>query len=164
MPSMGLSAPPSTWYRPRNSRVRSMAATSFASSTTQMIAWLRRGSRQIAQVSCSLTLPQMSQNFTLSRTSIRICASRVVSKLCVCRMWNAMRCADFGPMPGRRPSSSISSWTIPSYTRYSALSCAAAGLAADSDAGSRVTGRSRGARSCSSMKFAPRSSRTTASP
>jgi hypothetical protein len=66
-------------------------------------------SRQIVQVSCSLTLPQMEQKRTLSRTSIRICASRVVSKLWVCKMWNAMRCADFGPMPGRRPSSSMSS-------------------------------------------------------
>ena len=28
--------------------------------------------------------------------------------------WNAMRCADFGPTPGSRPSSSISAWTGPS--------------------------------------------------
>jgi hypothetical protein len=26
-----------------------------------------------------------------------------------------MRCADFGPIPGRRPNSSIRSWTMPSY-------------------------------------------------
>ena len=82
MPSIGLIAPPSTWYRPRNSRVRSIATTSFASSTTQIVALLRRGSRQIAQVSCSETLPQTLQNRTLSRTSIRISARRVVSKLC----------------------------------------------------------------------------------
>ena len=47
MPSIGLIAPPSTWYSPRNSRVRSIATTSFASSTTQIVAGLRRGSRQI---------------------------------------------------------------------------------------------------------------------
>jgi hypothetical protein len=116
MPSIGLIAPPSTWYSPRNSRVRSMATTSFASSTTQMVECERRGSRQMPQSSCSATLPQSWQNFTLSRSSVRMAASRDTSKLSVCTMWNAMRCADFGPIPGRRPSSSISSWTIPSYT------------------------------------------------
>ena len=81
-----------------------------------IVAGLRRGSRQIAQVSCSETLPHTLQKRTLSRTTIRISARRVVSKLSVWRMWNAMRCADFGPIPGRRPSSSIRSWTMPSYT------------------------------------------------
>src|SRR5436305_1189191 len=33
-------------------------------------------------------------------------------------MWNAMRCALFGPIPGNRPSSSIRSWMAPSYTPY----------------------------------------------
>src|SRR5687767_7662530 len=31
-------------------------------------------------------------------------------------MWNAMRCAPLGPTPGSRPSSSMRSWTTPSYT------------------------------------------------
>jgi hypothetical protein len=104
-----------------NSRVRSIAWTSFASSTTQMVAGERRGSRQMEQRSCSVTLPQTSQNRTFVRTSTSSSDSRVVSYVSVCRMWNAMRCADFGPMPGSRPNSSISSWTIPSYTDYSLL-------------------------------------------
>src|SRR5437667_5661717 len=33
-------------------------------------------------------------------------------------MWNAMRCALLGPMPGSRPNSSIRSWIAPSYTPY----------------------------------------------
>ena len=49
--------------------MRSIAATSFASSTTQMSAGLRRGSRQIEQRSCSDTLPHTSQKRTFSRTS-----------------------------------------------------------------------------------------------
>src|SRR5690606_34257969 len=32
------------------------------------------------------------------------------------RTWNAIRCALFGPTPGRRPRSSVRSWTAPSYT------------------------------------------------
>ena len=33
-----------------------------------------------------------------------------------CSRWNAIRCALLGPTPGSRPSSSIRSWTTPSYT------------------------------------------------
>jgi hypothetical protein len=102
--------------QPLELTVRSTATTSFASSTTQIVAGERRGSRQMPQVSDSVTLPQITQNRTLSRTSVSTSASRLTSKLSVCRMWKAMRWADLGPMPGRRPSSSISSWTIPSYT------------------------------------------------
>ncbi len=92
MPSyIGLIASPSTVERPLNSRVRSMATTSFASSTTQMVAAERRGSRQIEQVCSSVTLPQMSQKRTLSRTSRNTSDRRVTSKLSVCRMWKAMR-------------------------------------------------------------------------
>ena len=47
MPSSGESRPPSTWYCPRNSPARSIAPMSAASSTTQMSAGSRRGSRQI---------------------------------------------------------------------------------------------------------------------
>ena len=68
------------------------------------------------QVACSVTLPQISQKRTLSRTSISTSRELRDVEDSVCRMWNAMRCADFGPMPGSRPSSSISSWTMPSYT------------------------------------------------
>src|SRR6187431_2105569 len=76
---------------------------------------LRRGSRQIEHRSCSDTLPQTSQKRTFSRTSASRCANRDTSNDGDWRMWKVMRCADLGPMPGRRPNSSISSWTIPSY-------------------------------------------------
>ena len=76
MPSMGLSAPPSTWYSPRYSRVRSIAATSFGSSTTQIAARLRRASRQMPQRSWSATLPQREQKRTFSRTSSSTSPSR----------------------------------------------------------------------------------------
>src|SRR5918996_1462719 len=44
-------------------------------------------------------------------------ASRLASWEAVLTMWNASRWADFGPMPGRRFSSSTRSWIGPSYTR-----------------------------------------------
>jgi hypothetical protein len=37
--------------------------------------------------------------------------NRLTSSLGNLRRWNAIRCADFGPMPGSRPSSSMSAWT-----------------------------------------------------
>src|SRR6478735_9332101 len=120
---MGLMAPPSTWYRPRNERVRSTARTSFDSSTTQITAGSRRGSRQIVHSSCSVTLPQTVQNLTLSLTVVMASTSRFMSWGSASRMWNASRCADLGPTPGRRPSSSISSWTAPSYTIPSLVRC-----------------------------------------
>src|SRR3954464_4583167 len=117
IPSMGEMDPPRTWYRPRYSRVRSMATTSLGSSTTQRTAGSRRGSRQIRQVSSSATLPHTEQNLTRSLTSTRTWASRRTSTGSAARRWNAMRCALFGPTPGNRPSSSIRSWTTPSYIR-----------------------------------------------
>ena len=44
-------------------------------------------------------------------------ASRSTSAGSAASRWNAMRCALLGPTPGSRPSSSIRSWTAPSYTR-----------------------------------------------
>ncbi|CAM5664604.1 hypothetical protein SFUMM280S_08357 [Streptomyces fumanus] len=114
-PSMGLIAPPSTWYRPRNSRVRSMATTSFGSSTTQMTAGSRRGSRQMLHSSSCATFPQVAQKRTFALTSIRACARRRTSVGSAWRMWKAIRCALLGPTPGSRPSSSMRSWTTPSY-------------------------------------------------
>ena len=72
MPSIGLIAPPSTWYSPRNSRVRSIADDVLRLLDDADERGSRRGSRQIEQRSCSVTLPQISQNRTLSRTSARI--------------------------------------------------------------------------------------------
>src|SRR5690606_28711621 len=116
-PAIGLMAPPSTWYLPRNSRVRSIATTSLGSSTTQMVASERRGSRHTRHSSSCATLPQRSQKRTLFLTSVRASTSRLTSSGSAARRWKAMRWALLGPTPGSRPSSSIRSWTAPSYTR-----------------------------------------------
>src|SRR4051812_10266050 len=76
----------------------------------------RRGSRQILHSSASATLPQMRQNRTLSLTSVSAWTSRRTSTMSAASRWNAMRWALLGPTPGSRPSSSIRSWTAPSYT------------------------------------------------
>ena len=115
-PAIGLMAPPSTWYLPRNSRVRSMATTSLDSSTTQIDVGERRGSRQMRHCGSCATFPQISQNRTRSFTSVSASDSRRTSAGSADRMWNAMRWALLGPTPGSRPSSSIRSWTAPSYT------------------------------------------------
>src|SRR3954447_16962207 len=115
-PAIGLIAPPSTWYLPRNSRVRSMATTSLGSSTTQIVSGERRGSRQMRHWGSWATFPQISQNWTRSLTSVSASASRRTSAGSAARRWYAMRWALLGPTPGSRPSSSIRSWTAPSYT------------------------------------------------
>ena len=56
-----------------------MATTSLGSSTTQMTARSRRGSRQIRHSSSSATLPQTRQNRTFSVTSTSTDASRRTS-------------------------------------------------------------------------------------
>src|SRR5215211_7124264 len=115
-PSIGLIAPPSTWYLPRNSRVRSMATTSLGSSTTQMTSSTRRGSRQMRHCSPSATLKQVEQKRTSACTRWSAATSRPTSALSAASRWKAMRWALFGPTPGSRPSSSMRSWTAPSYT------------------------------------------------
>src|SRR4051812_11321656 len=57
----------------------------------------------------------MLQNFTRCLTSTRTSARRRTSTGSACSRWNAIRCALLGPTPGNRPSSSIRSWTMPSY-------------------------------------------------
>src|SRR6478735_1944636 len=57
----------------------------------------------------------MLQNFTLALTSISTSARRRTSVGSACNRWNAIRCALLGPTPGSRPSSSMRSWTTPSY-------------------------------------------------
>ena len=82
MPSIGEMAPPSTWYLPRNSRVRSIAATSLGSSTTQITASSRRGSLQIRHRTSPATLPQTSQNRTSSLTRCSAaCSLRQVGRV-----------------------------------------------------------------------------------
>src|SRR5215207_353115 len=80
-----------------------------------MTAWSRRGSRQIRHRSSSDTLKQVAQNLTFALTSTRTSASRLTSTGSAWSRWNAIRCAPLGPTPGSLPSSSMRSWTTPSY-------------------------------------------------
>src|SRR4051794_41762059 len=75
----------------------------------------RRGSRQIRHCSPSATLKQVVQKRTSACTRCSAATSRLTSALSAASRWNAMRCALFGPTPGNRPSSSMRSWTAPSY-------------------------------------------------
>src|SRR5919204_2136053 len=103
-PSIGESAPPSTWYRPRYSCVRSSESRSAGCSTTQTIVWSRRASRQISQVSSSVRFPHSRQKRTRSLTSAIAAASAPASSFGTRRRWNASRCAVRCPTPGRRVS------------------------------------------------------------
>ena len=110
----GSSAPPSTWYRPVYSPVRSMTWMSFASSTTQIRPASRPLSAHTRQISSRETLLQIRQKATPSRTAARAARNLSMSSGSVFRRWNAMRCALLGPTPGRRENSSIRSWSGPS--------------------------------------------------
>src|SRR4051794_30979233 len=76
----------------------------------------RRGSRQIRHCSPSATLKQVTQKRTSACTRCRAATSRPTSALSAASRWKAMRWALLGPTPGSRPSSSMRSWTAPSYT------------------------------------------------
>ena len=89
--AIGLIAPPSTWYRPRYSRVRSMLITSLGSSTTQIMLRSRRGSTHTGQGLDSHTLPQISQKRTFSLTSVIASISCCASSSEADSIWNAMR-------------------------------------------------------------------------
>src|SRR4051812_48169435 len=92
---------------------------SLGSSTTQSTVRSRRGARPIRHWDSCATLPQVVQNFTVSLTSTRTAARRRTSTGSAASTWKAIRCALLGPTPGSRPSSSIRSWTTPSYTMVS---------------------------------------------
>ena len=96
--------------------MRSIATTSLGSSTTQITAGSRRGSRHTRHCSSCATFPHSEQNRTFALTSDSTCARRRTSAGSAWRMWKAIRCALLGPTPGSLPSSSIRSWTTPSYT------------------------------------------------
>ena len=81
------------------------------SSTTQTMRWSRRSSLQNVHSSLSVTLKQRAQNRTRALASVIAAASRATSSAGILSRWKAIRCADFGPMPGSRPSSSMSVWT-----------------------------------------------------
>src|SRR5919107_411281 len=59
---------------------------------------------------------QRVQNATRSLASAIAVLRRRASSRDSFSRWKAMRWADFGPMPGSRPSSSMRSWTGPAYT------------------------------------------------
>src|SRR4051812_26731151 len=75
----------------------------------------------------SETLKQVAQKRTRCLTSNSTSANRRTSAGSDCRRWNAIRCAPLGPTPGRRPSSSMRSWTMPSYKSFVRLREAEAG-------------------------------------
>lgn len=118
MPSIGFNAPPKMWYLPLNSWVRSIATISLGSSTTQIVFSCLLGLRQMLHSSSWDMLLQILQNFALSLTSSKIFAKFWVSVLSVRSKWNAILCADFGPIPGSFASWLISSCTIPSYIKF----------------------------------------------
>src|SRR5689334_18273442 len=93
-----------------------MATTSLGSSTTHRTSSTRRGSRQILHCSASATLQQVTQKRTSCWTRTSAATSRLTSADSAASRWKAIRWALLGPTPGRRPSSSIRSWTAPSYT------------------------------------------------
>src|SRR5699024_3198835 len=102
---------------------------SLDSSTTQITSSVRRGSVQMRQRSSAETFPQISQKRTVSLTWTSTSASRRTPASSASSRWNAIRCADLGPMPGSLPSSSMRSWTMPSYTGPTVV------VRADGDAG-----------------------------
>ena len=81
------------------------------SSTTHTTDESRESSLQIGHRAVSAMLKHRSQNRTRALASVSAWASRATSSAGIFKRWNAMRCADFGPIPGSRPSSSISVWT-----------------------------------------------------
>jgi hypothetical protein len=66
---------------------------------------------QNEHISLSVTLKQRAQKRTLALASLMAVDRRATSSAGIFSRWKAIRCADFGPMPGRRPSSSMSVWT-----------------------------------------------------
>jgi hypothetical protein len=81
-----------------------------------MIDESRRSSWQIGQNSASATFQHRLQNRTFAFASVMARTSRATSSFGNFKRWKAMRCADFGPTPGNRPSSSMSAWTGCVYT------------------------------------------------
>jgi hypothetical protein len=65
----------------------------------------------ISHSSCSDTLKHRWQNTTRAFASVMARAKRWASSVGSLSRWKAMRCADFGPIPGSRPSSSINACT-----------------------------------------------------
>src|ERR1043166_6179844 len=106
-PRSGESAPRRTWKTPLKSRVCSIVAMLYASSTTQITDGSRRASLQIAHGSTSVMLLQTEQRKIFCFTSMIALASASASAGVRLRMWYASRDADLAPMPGSFVSSLI---------------------------------------------------------
>jgi len=87
--------------------VCSIVARSAGVSTTQSDAGSRFGDAQTAQSSSSVKVLQRTQRRTLDNTRASAALRRCAPAGSYWRRWNAMRCADFGPTPGRQRSASI---------------------------------------------------------
>ena len=87
--------------------MRSIAPTSYASSTTQSSDVSRRGLEHTSQSSCSEKFPQTSHARTLSARSTSDRARRRVSSFDPFMRWWTRRRAVLEPIPGRRDSSSV---------------------------------------------------------
>ena len=81
------------------------------SSTTHISDESRRSSTQIGHSSASATFQQRTQKRTRALASVIGVGQPGDVVAGAFNRWKAMRWADFGPMPGSRPSSSISAWT-----------------------------------------------------
>jgi hypothetical protein len=91
---MGEMAPPSTWYRPLNSWVRSTTTMSWARSTTQT-RWCRDASRQIVHSSTSVTLKHREHGRTVERIVVMACGQTTCVSL--------LRVEEMKGEPLRRP-------------------------------------------------------------
>ena len=68
---------------------------------------VRAGSSQVAHTSRSVKALQRAQSRIAPRSSATACDSRSASARVPFSRWNAIRCADLGPIPGSRWSSSM---------------------------------------------------------
>ena len=107
IPSIGFRAPWRTWYLPENSPVFSTETMSRGSSTTQTDVASRRSSTQMAHRPPSATLKHRVHRVIRSLTATIASDRRSASSGATLSRWKVIRWADLGPIPGRRPNSSI---------------------------------------------------------
>jgi hypothetical protein len=106
VPSAGLNAPISTWYRPRYAPDLSIASTCRGSSTTHTTVASRFSSAQIEHGSDSATLQQrLQRRVAVSACSIARARSRELGSRST---WNARRSALRRPTPGKRSKAATS--------------------------------------------------------
>src|SRR5499427_5648401 len=109
MPSSGERWPMRTKYRPLYASVCSIISRSPGVSTTHSCEASRLGEAHSEHSSSSAKVLHLAQRRTLLSARDRDSASLPAPVLSCCSRWYAVRCADFGPMPGMQRSASISS-------------------------------------------------------